>query len=101
MERLRGSPVEGSFRFLPCLLESLMVQLMSYGKLRPDSELPIKKLPAPVKVETEDQLEDEHGPPDKRFKMARPPPPPQQVDLSCSFSSSSSSCSSSENLNLF
>ncbi|CAL9755071.1 unnamed protein product [Musa acuminata subsp. burmannicoides] len=55
-----------------------MVQLMSYGKLRPDSELPIKKLPAPVKVETEDQLEDEHGPPDKRFKMARPPPPPQQ-----------------------
>ncbi|RRT78472.1 hypothetical protein B296_00001801 [Ensete ventricosum] len=75
VERLLGSPVNGSFPFLPCLLESLMVQLMSYGKLRPESELPIKKLPSSVKVETEDQLEDEHGPPDKRFKIA---PPPQQ-----------------------
>ena len=66
-----------------------MVQLRSYEKLRPDSGLPITKpTPAPaaagVKLEIEDQLEDEHGPLDKRPKMDTSPLQP--VDLSCSFS---------------
>lgn len=72
-----------SFLFPRSLLGSLMVQLTGYGKLRPESELPVKRPPAiaagpPVKLEIEDQLEDEEGPLDKRTKMA---PPLQQVDL--------------------
>ncbi|CAL9161842.1 unnamed protein product [Musa hybrid cultivar] len=63
------------------LLDCLMVQLRSYEKLRPDSGLPITKpTPAPaaagVKLEIEDQLEDEHGPLDKRPKMDTSPPQP-------------------------
>ncbi|RRT42784.1 hypothetical protein B296_00054219 [Ensete ventricosum] len=56
-----------------------MVHLASYGKLRSEAELPIKKtLPPPqppsskVKLEIEDQLEDEHGPLNKRSKVADP-----------------------------
>ncbi|KAJ8486262.1 hypothetical protein OPV22_018747 [Ensete ventricosum] len=56
-----------------------MVHLASYGKLRSEAELPIKKtLPAPqppsskMKLEIEDQLEDEHGPLNKRSKVADP-----------------------------
>ncbi|WOL17289.1 hypothetical protein Cni_G26080 [Canna indica] len=57
-----------------------MVQQTGYGKLRPESELPVKRqaaaaAAAAVKLEIEDRLEDEHGPLNKRSKMA---PPPQQ-----------------------
>ncbi|RRT52740.1 hypothetical protein B296_00028462 [Ensete ventricosum] len=61
------------------LLDYLMVQLRSYEMPRPGSGLPIKNpTPAPaaagVKLEIEDQLEDEHGPLDKRPKMGTSPP---------------------------
>ncbi|XP_065005598.1 uncharacterized protein LOC135637110 isoform X1 [Musa acuminata AAA Group] len=58
-----------------------MVHLASYGKLHSEAELPIKKrLPPPqpqppsskVKLEIEDQLEDQHGPLNKRPKVADP-----------------------------
>ncbi|WOK99978.1 hypothetical protein Cni_G08690 [Canna indica] len=52
-----------------------MVQLSSYGKLRSEAELPIKKplLSPPVKLEIEDQLDDKHGPLNKRSKLTHPP----------------------------
>ncbi|RRT49099.1 hypothetical protein B296_00036487 [Ensete ventricosum] len=46
-----------------------MVQLTNHGKLRPESELPMKMtLPSATKLEIEDPLEDEHGPLNKRSK---------------------------------
>ncbi|CAL9129134.1 unnamed protein product [Musa textilis] len=46
-----------------------MVQLTNHGKLRPESELPMKMtLPLATKLEIEDPLEDEHGPLNKRSK---------------------------------
>ncbi|XP_073002006.1 uncharacterized protein [Typha latifolia] len=51
-----------------------MVQLPSMGKMRSDSELPRKAAAGPpptaVKLEIEDQLDDEHGPFNKRSKLA-------------------------------
>lgn len=52
----------------------LMVQLAGYGKLQQESELPVKwPLAAdgscPVKLEIEDQLEDEYGSLTKRSKV--------------------------------
>ncbi|KAI4344325.1 hypothetical protein L6164_011565 [Bauhinia variegata] len=47
-----------------------MVQLMNSGNLRPDLETASGRDKAPVKLEIEDPLEEEHGPLNKRSKLS-------------------------------
>ncbi|XP_057966850.1 uncharacterized protein LOC131157029 isoform X2 [Malania oleifera] len=52
------------------LLGKLMVQLMRSGNLRPGPETTPCRESAPVKLEMEDSLEEEHGPFNKRSKFS-------------------------------
>lgn len=68
--------------FSPLLLFSFwMVHVVSFSGRRQIAGLPVSEsqLPIPVKLEVEDQLEDEHGPYNKRMKPDHPSL--QEVDV--------------------
>lgn len=77
-----GDPTGLFVRCSSCGVGFLMVQLTNHGKLRPESELPMKMtLPLATKLEIEDPLEDEHGPLNKRSKVASLPSLQQGISL--------------------